>query len=70
MAKLKNKVCIEVEKGERLYSLICETDSPLGELFDALQNMQQVVVEQTNQMNVSQPKADIVEKPVEEQNNG
>lgn len=42
---LKNKVLLEVELNKRCYQLYCESDSPLGELHDALMHMKGYTVE-------------------------
>ena len=36
---LKNIVVLEVKKGERIYQLQLSSESPLGEVFDALNEM-------------------------------
>lgn len=41
---IKNKTMIEVKIGDRIYQLFCDTDSPLGELHDALAGMKAHVV--------------------------
>ena len=41
---IKNKTILEVKKNERIYQLLCESDSPLGELHDALAEMKAYVV--------------------------
>ena len=42
---LKNQVSLEVKKDERLYQLLCASDSPLGELYDSLNQMRSFVIE-------------------------
>jgi len=42
---IKNKTVLEVKIGERVYELTCATDSPLGELHDALMQMKGFCVE-------------------------
>ena len=42
---LKNIAILEVKKGERIYRMELENDSPLGECFDALSMMQAYVLE-------------------------
>lgn len=41
---LKNKTVIEVKINDRIYSLECSPDSPLGELHDALSQMKGYVI--------------------------
>lgn len=36
---IKNVTLLEVKKGERLYQMQVSNDSPLGEVFDALNEM-------------------------------
>lgn len=63
---LKNKTVLEVKIGERLYELSLDASSPIGEVFDALSQMQSFVVQKINE---SQPKKEeeskIVELPTE-----
>lgn len=42
---LKNKTILEVKMGERIYSLECAPESPLGELHDVLCNMKGYVIQ-------------------------
>lgn len=53
MAELKTKTLIEVLKNEKKYVFECYSDSPLGEIFDVLCEMQTYVV---NRIQDSQPK--------------
>ena len=46
---IKNKTVIEERFGERTYQLVCDSDSPLGELYDALYQMQSFVVGKINE---------------------
>lgn len=41
---LKNKIALEVNINERLYSLELLPESPLGEVYDALSQMQTFVM--------------------------
>jgi len=43
---IKTKTVIEIKIGERIYTLDCSPDSPLGELHDALIQMKSFVIEQ------------------------
>jgi hypothetical protein len=42
---IKQKTVLEVKIGERVYELFCQSDSPLGELHDALLQMKGFTVE-------------------------
>lgn len=42
---ISNKSQLEIKKGERLYHLICDPLSPLGELHDVLIEMRNHVIE-------------------------
>ena len=52
---IKSETVLEVKKNDRIYKLQCDAKSPLGELFDALCEMQQFVI---SKINDSQPKKD------------
>lgn len=69
---LKNKTVLEVKKGERIYQLELYSDSPLGEVFDVLCEMQGFVI---GKIKESQPekkeenqdsKVQCIEQPKEE----
>ncbi len=45
---IKNKTVLEVKMGERTYELMCSPDSPLGELYDVLFQMQSYVIGKIN----------------------
>lgn len=36
---LKNHSKLEVKKGERIYQFHCDSDAPLGEIYDSLAQM-------------------------------
>lgn len=57
---IKNITIVEVEIGERSYQLHCSPESPLGELYDAIQKLGIVIVER---MMEEQKK---LQKPVED----
>lgn len=42
---IKNKVVLEVQVGERVYSMECYHDSPLGEIHDALSHMKGFIIQ-------------------------
>lgn len=42
---IKQKTILEVNSNNRVYSLECSPDSPLGELFDALSQMKSFIIE-------------------------
>ena len=50
---IKSETVLEVKKNDRIYKLQCDAQSPLGELFDSLCEMQQFVI---GKMKESQPK--------------
>lgn len=52
---IKQKTVLEVKIAERVYSLECAPDSPLGELHDCLSQMKNYVIDRMQQ----------AEKPVE-----
>lgn len=62
---LKQITALEVKLGERLYQLVCEADSPIGEVHDVLQQMKSYIVERINQAHADslpkEPQMDMVE---------
>jgi hypothetical protein len=56
---------IEITVGERLYQLLVQADSPLGELHDVLFQMKAHVIDLIKQADqpVEVPKADVVATP-------
>ncbi len=62
MVKLNNKTVLEVKRNERVYSLECNADSPLGELHDVLVEMKGYVVQRAQDVQDQEKK---VEKPIE-----
>jgi hypothetical protein len=46
--QLKNKTYLEVKVGDRTYALECYSDSPLGEVFDALSSMKAYILDRIN----------------------
>lgn len=46
---VKSKHTMEVKIGERSYQMMCDSESPLGELYDALYQMQSFVVAKINE---------------------
>ncbi len=47
---IKNLTVLEVVKENRSYQLICEPESPLGELHDILAEMKSYVINRINQL--------------------
>jgi hypothetical protein len=47
---IKNLSALEIKIGERVYKLICEIDSPLGEVHDCLCQMKQHVIQRINEI--------------------
>ena len=41
---IKNKVALEVKKEDKVYSFLCEINSPLGEIHDVLCMMKSEIV--------------------------
>lgn len=56
--ELKNKTILEVKIGERTYSMECYSDSPLGEVHDALTQMKAYVVDRINAQTDNEKKAE------------
>ncbi len=53
----KAKVQLEVKRGDKAYSLYCEPDSQLGEIYDVLSEMSRYVVSKINELQkASEPK--------------
>jgi hypothetical protein len=42
---IKNISKLEVKIGERIYTLLCECDSPLGEVHDSLSSMKGFIIQ-------------------------
>lgn len=41
---IKTKTVLEIQKGDKVYQLLCDPDAPLGELHDVLHAMKAHVV--------------------------
>jgi hypothetical protein len=50
VAMIKNLSTLEVKIGERVYKLLCETESTWGELHDVLYQMKNFVVQRINEI--------------------
>lgn len=50
---IKTKAVLEISKGEKVYQLYCDADSPLGELYDILSSMKGIVLQK---MQEAEPK--------------
>ena len=61
---LKAKTVIEVKVNDRTYQLECYSDSPLGEVYDALVSMRAFII---NMMVEQQKKEETDNKPFEKQ---
>lgn len=59
---VKNKIALEVKRDERLYELICDNNSPLGELYDCLSQMLHFVIEK-----IKETEAAVAEKKAEDE---
>lgn len=56
---IKNKVVLEVKIGERIYEFYLSTDSPLGEIHDALQMMKSEIVRKIQENNAEPKSAEV-----------
>lgn len=56
---------LRVKREKRDYELNCETDSPLGELFDVMNEMQSIIVKKIQEAQLSQPKDSGAEETIE-----
>ncbi len=54
---IKQKTILEVAKSERVYQLEVQPDSPLGEIYDVLNQMRQYVVSRIEAENKQQEEA-------------
>ena len=65
---IKNIAALEVKIGERLYRLICDADSPIGEVHDVLTKMKSHVVKMiTDAHEASKPPEDPEQQPQNEE---
>lgn len=51
---IKNLSSIEIKVGEKTYVFLCDNDSPIGEVHDALSKMKSQIVEIINKANESE----------------
>lgn len=56
--ELKSKTILQVKVGERTYEMECYSDSPLGEVHDALSQMKAYVVDRINAQQDNEKKAE------------
>jgi hypothetical protein len=64
---VKNKVSLEVKVNDRIYSLECYSDSPLGEAFDAVNQIRAYIIDKINESaKEAQPKEAVPEAAVSE----
>lgn len=47
---IKNKAVVEIELNNRIYTMECPSDAPLGEVHDALCMMKSVLVNRINEI--------------------
>ena len=52
---INNIVKIEVKIGERSYQMLCELNSPLGELHDALTQMKHLIINKMKELQSPPP---------------
>ena len=63
---IKNITALEIKVGERAYKLLCEIDSPLGEVHDVISQMKAFVVNKINEAHAAnQPATEPAVKDVE-----
>ncbi len=55
---IKNISKLEVKIGERIYALLCECDSPLGEVHDALSAMKVFIIQKIQEAEALPQKED------------
>jgi hypothetical protein len=48
---------LEVKIGERVYQLLCQIDSPIGEVHDALSQMKLFVINRMKEVEISSQEA-------------
>lgn len=46
--ELKSRTTLEVKVGDKIYTMDCNSDSPLGEVHDALTQMKSYIVQRIN----------------------
>ena len=56
--ELRSKTVLQVKVGERTYEMECYSDSPLGEVHDALTQMKAYVVDRINAQVDNEKKAE------------
>lgn len=56
--QLRNRTTLEVKVGDRTYSMDCNSDSPLGEVYDALTQMRSYIVERITTQSDNEKKAE------------
>ena len=54
---IKSQTMFEVIKGERRYEFFCSSESPLGEIYDVLGEMQTFIVNHMKQLEEKQKQA-------------
>lgn len=62
---IKQKTVIEVVKDERVYQLSVAPESPLGEVYDVLNQMRNYIIERIEQERKAQHEVKEEEAPVE-----
>jgi hypothetical protein len=54
---IKNKLLLEIVKGDRTYQMVLSPDSPLGECFDVLSEMRGYILDRIIEENKKQSEA-------------
>jgi hypothetical protein len=49
MTSLLNKTVLQVERGNRKYSLECDSEAPLGEVYDAINELRGYIIDRIQQ---------------------
>jgi len=62
---LSNKTALECKIGERCYQFVCSSDSPLGEVHDALSELKAFVIQKIQESEKKQ-EPEVEECPTQE----
>lgn len=66
MAEMKTKIVIESKKFERKYIFECEQDAPLGEVYDAVMDIREYIVQRINSLTPAKEDAQVVTPEVQD----
>lgn len=56
---IKSKTTLEKKTGDRIYTFECDPDSPLGEIYDALNMMRNFILEKIKENEKAESKCDV-----------